>query len=39
MYFIFKILIKNEEDYLENKFGKKYLQYKKRVGTIFPKLF
>ncbi len=39
MYFIFKILIKNEEDYLERKFGEKYLQYKKRVGTIFPKLF
>ena len=38
MYFVFRILIVEEERYLEEKFGDKYFDYKKRVGSIFPKL-
>jgi protein-S-isoprenylcysteine O-methyltransferase Ste14 len=26
-----------EEKYLKDKFGKEYLEYKKKVGEIFPK--
>lgn len=36
MYFVFKILIKKEEVYLENKFGQEYLNYKKDVNLIIP---
>jgi len=38
MYFVFRILIVEEEKYLEEKFGDEYFEYKKRVGSIFPKL-
>lgn len=38
MYFVFRILIVEEEKYLEEKFGDEYYEYKKRVGSIFPKL-
>jgi protein-S-isoprenylcysteine O-methyltransferase Ste14/SAM-dependent methyltransferase len=38
MYIIFRILIVEEEKYLEKKFGREYLEYKKKVGAIFPKL-
>lgn len=38
MYFVFRILIVQEEKYLEKKFGDEYFEYKKRVGSIFPKL-
>ncbi|MFH1588962.1 MAG: isoprenylcysteine carboxylmethyltransferase family protein [archaeon] len=39
MYIVFKILIPKEEKYLEKKFGDEYIEYKKKVGEIFPKLF
>jgi len=38
MYVIFKVLIKEEEEYLEEKFGEEYFEYKRKVGSIFPKL-
>jgi protein-S-isoprenylcysteine O-methyltransferase Ste14 len=38
MYAIFKILIAEEEIYLEEKFGDQYFEYKRKVGGIFPKL-
>jgi protein-S-isoprenylcysteine O-methyltransferase Ste14 len=39
MYFVYRRLIAKEEEYLENKFGAEYRNYKKRVGGIFPKIF
>jgi protein-S-isoprenylcysteine O-methyltransferase Ste14 len=36
MYFIFRIVIKKEEDYLLNKFGNDFKKYKKSVNAIFP---
>ncbi len=39
MYGVFKILIGNEDEYLEEKFGDEFLEYKKRVGEIFPKFW
>lgn len=39
MYGIFKILIVEEDKYLEEKFGEEFFKYKKRVGEIFPKLW
>jgi protein-S-isoprenylcysteine O-methyltransferase Ste14 len=38
MYGVFRILIGEEEKYLEEKFGDEYFEYKRRVGSIFPKL-
>jgi len=38
MYFVFRILIVEEENYLEEKFGDEYFEYQKKVGSIFPKL-
>ena len=38
MYGLFRILIGEEEEYLEEKFGDEYFEYKRRVGSIFPKL-
>jgi protein-S-isoprenylcysteine O-methyltransferase Ste14 len=35
-YIIFKMLIKREEQYLEEKFGKAYLDYRSRVNEIIP---
>jgi len=37
MYVVFKVLIKEEEEYLEKKFGEEYFEYKSEVGSIFPK--
>jgi len=37
-YFIFRILIKEEEKYCLHKFSEKYVHYKKHVFAIFPKL-
>jgi protein-S-isoprenylcysteine O-methyltransferase Ste14 len=37
MYGVFKILIGEEDEYLEEKFGDEFLEYKKKVGEIFPK--
>ena len=35
-YIIFKLLIKREDRYLEEKFGKAYLDYRSRVNEIIP---
>ena len=35
-YAIFKLLIKREERYLEEKFGQAYLDYRRRVNEIIP---
>ena len=37
-YIIFKLLIKREDRYLEEKFGKAYLDYRGRVNEIIPSL-
>jgi len=39
MYIVFRMLIKKEEDYLEQEFGQQYLEYKKKVKAVFPKLW
>ena len=39
MYVIFRMLIVHEERYLEMKFGDSYLNYKRQVGAVFPKLW
>ncbi len=39
MYFLFRILIAEEESSLEKEFGEEYLAYRKKVGAVFPKLF
>jgi len=38
MYVVFRILIVEEEKYLEEKFGNEYYEYKRKVGAIFPKV-
>jgi protein-S-isoprenylcysteine O-methyltransferase Ste14 len=35
-YILFKILIKQEDLYLEQKFGEKYLKYRSQVNEIVP---
>ncbi len=37
MYIIYRILIGEEERYLEEKFGRDYREYRSRVWAIFPK--
>ena len=37
-YIIFRIFIKQEENYCLKKFGEKYTHYKKNVHAIFPRL-
>lgn len=37
MYRLFRVFIKKEERFLEEKFGQEYLDYKAKVGLIFPK--
>lgn len=39
MYAVFKILVVEEDKYLEGKFGEEFFKYKKRVGEIFPKFW
>ena len=36
MYIVFRILIKQEELYLQNKFGEKYIVYKNKVSLLLP---
>lgn len=36
MYFVFKLVIKREEEYLLKMFGNDFLKYKKSVNAIFP---
>ena len=38
MYVLFKILIVEEDRYLEHKFGEEFLEYRNRVGSVFPRL-
>ncbi len=37
MYGVLKILIREEDKYLEEKFGEEFFEYRKRVGEVFPK--
>ena len=36
MYVLFRILIKEEEIFLQHKFGEEYENYKKRISLLFP---
>ncbi len=38
MYLVFRVMIIDEEEYLEKKFGKEYIEYRKKVNAVFPKL-
>ena len=35
---LFYIWIKEEDDYLEERFGEEFIEYKKRVGALLPKI-
>ncbi|MCP4138844.1 MAG: isoprenylcysteine carboxylmethyltransferase family protein [Chloroflexi bacterium] len=37
-YLVFKIFIREEEEYLSAHFGEEYLQYKAKVAQLFPRL-
>ncbi|MGC8663277.1 MAG: methyltransferase family protein [Thermoplasmata archaeon] len=37
-YGLFRKLIKKEEKYLEEKFGNEYIEYRKRVNLLIPKI-
>ena len=37
-YFSFKHFVKEEDEYLTRMFGQTYLDYRSRVGEIFPKI-
>ena len=39
MYIFLKILIKEEEDYLNERFGDKYEKYMKKASFVFPKIW
>lgn len=39
MYFVFKTVIGEEDKYLEKKFGAEYAEYKRKVGSLFPKFW
>jgi len=39
MYLIFRLLIKEEENKLLNRYGDQYRDYKSRVGLLFPKIW
>jgi len=39
MYAIFKVLIKKENDYLEQQFGDEYRAYRKKVRELFPQIW
>ena len=38
MYIIFRALIPIEKNYLIDKFGDEYINYKSKVWSVFPKL-
>lgn len=39
MYVVFKLLIKEEDEYLRQRFGPAYLEYEKEVNAVFPKVW
>ena len=39
MYVIFKLFIREEEDYLRQEFGAAYLEYEREVNAVFPKVW
>jgi len=39
MYIVFKLLIREEEDYLRQEFGAAYLEYERKVNAVFPKVW
>jgi hydroxyacylglutathione hydrolase len=39
MYVIFRVLIREEEDYLRQKFGAAYREYERRVNAVFPQVW
>jgi len=39
MYVIFRLFIREEEDYLRQEFGPAYLEYEKEVNAVFPKVW
>jgi protein-S-isoprenylcysteine O-methyltransferase Ste14 len=39
MYIVFRLLIKEEDEYLRQKFGPAYLIYEKKVNAVFPKVW
>jgi protein-S-isoprenylcysteine O-methyltransferase Ste14 len=39
MYIFFRVLIKEEEDYLSGRFGGEYEKYKREVSFVFPKIW
>ncbi len=39
MYLAFRVLIRKEENYLEENFGETYLDYKRRVYAVLPTIF
>lgn len=39
MYVATRILIRREEEYLQEQFGEEFTAYKRRVGAIFPTLW
>ncbi len=39
MYVFLKVLIKEEEDYLSERFGAEYEKYKSEVSLVFPKIW
>lgn len=39
MYVLFTLLVRQEDEHLEEQFGEEYLAYRRRVNPVFPKLF
>jgi protein-S-isoprenylcysteine O-methyltransferase Ste14 len=39
MYFIFRLLIKDEESFLLKKYGDQYREYKRQAGLLFPAIW
>jgi protein-S-isoprenylcysteine O-methyltransferase Ste14 len=39
MYVLTRVHVVKEEENLEAQFGREYADYRRRVGSIFPRLF